>query len=591
MNGQKETDFMPAGRAVDDGRPIRVTIIGAGVSGIALYIRLLQHVPTAQITIIEKNPEAGGTWYENRYPGVACDIPSHVYQYSFEPNTQWSKLFAPGPEILTYVQGVARKFGVDRKIVYNTKATSAVWNEATNTWKVDTQSTKSGEAASIKSIESEVVISAVGILNNWKWPHIEGLHDFEGTLLHSANWDSSWYVVCLSLFPTRKLCLLLYRDCEGKTVALLGCGSSAIQILPQLQKKCPRIINFIRGGTWVSQPFGSTLTEGIIANGSESGNYSYSPEELKRFANDKAYYQEFRKEMESFINKDFPCLFPDSNEERAGTKKIQDNMRQKLASKPGLYEALEPTFRPGCRRLTPGPGYLEALVQDNVSLVKSPICKVTKDGLATQDGNHWKVDAIVCATGFDCSHVPRFPIIGRNGTDLATMWQQRAVAYLSHSIPEFPNYFIVGGPNSATGGGSLLLILESVMAYIIKAVQKISREHILAMEVKKSALSSWQHYLDGYFPATVHLDSCTSWYKVNGQIIGLWPGSSLHAMKALQHPRWEDYEYKASDEDPNTFWIGNGWTQEDVKRGSLGYYVDQADIPSIPSEYTLSKQP
>ena len=195
MNGHVETDFKPAGYAVDDGRPIRVLIIGAGLSGIALYIRLLQHVPAAQVTIIEKNPQAGGTWYENRYPGVACDIPSHVYQYSFEPNTQWSKLFASGQEILKYVQGVAHKYGVDKKIKYNTRATKAEWNEDTNTWTVDTESTKLDGTNDVGSVESEVVISAVGILNNWKWPDIEGLHDFQGKLLHSANWDTSWWVI------------------------------------------------------------------------------------------------------------------------------------------------------------------------------------------------------------------------------------------------------------------------------------------------------------------------------------------------------------------------------------------------------------
>ena len=192
MNGHTEPDFIPTGRAVDDGRPLRVTIIGAGLSGIALYIRLLQHVPGVQITILENNPKAGGTWYENRYPGVACDIPSHVYQYSFEPNTQWSKLFASGKEILNYVLGVASKYGVDKKIKYNTKAVRAEWNDKTNTWMVDTQVTRPDGTTELKSVESEVVISAVGILNNWKWPDVQGLHDFQGKLLHSANWDTSW---------------------------------------------------------------------------------------------------------------------------------------------------------------------------------------------------------------------------------------------------------------------------------------------------------------------------------------------------------------------------------------------------------------
>lgn len=381
------------------------------------------------------------------------------------------------------------------------------------------------------------------------------------------------------------------RDYEGKTVALLGCGSSAIQILPHLQKKCPQVFNFVRGGTWISQPFGSTLTAEVLANSSEPGNYTYTAEEKARFKNDGEFYREFRKTMESFINKDFPCLFPGSREEIKGTAEIRSNMKEKLKSKPGIYEALEPKFTPGCRRLTPGPGYLECLIKDNVELIKTPIARVVEDGVITSDGKHWNVDALVCATGFDCSHVPRFPITGRNGQSLGERWRERASAYLSHSVPGFPNYFIVGGPNSATGGGSLLLILESVMNYIIKAVRKMSREHLLSMAVRSSALDSWQSQMDRYFPGTVHMKDCTSWYKVNGKIIGLWPGSSLHAMKTLEHPRWEDYEYSRREGGSELEWIGNGWTLEDVNRGSLGYYVDFADIPPIPTQEMLQRQP
>lgn len=179
-------------KPIDNGRPIRVIIIGAGLSGIALYIRLLQYVPNATITIFEKNAELGGTWFENRYPGVACDIPSHVYQYSFAPNTQWSQLFASGAEILEYVKGVASKYRVAEKIKYNTKVVGAIWNDNKGVWLVRTIQDKSSGESEVRETEAEIVISAVGILNNWKWPEIEGLDLFEGKLLHSANWDTTW---------------------------------------------------------------------------------------------------------------------------------------------------------------------------------------------------------------------------------------------------------------------------------------------------------------------------------------------------------------------------------------------------------------
>lgn len=379
------------------------------------------------------------------------------------------------------------------------------------------------------------------------------------------------------------------RDYTNKKVALLGCGSSAIQILPKLQQSSELVYNFVRGGTWISQPFGSDFTEKYLANGKEPGNYSYTEEDLERFNKDPEYYKEFRKGMEASILADYPCLFPGTTQEVNGTNTIKEVMKTKLARKAGIYEALEPKFTPGCRRLTPGPGYLEALVKDNVELIKSPITKVTSHSVITADGKEYNVDALACATGFDSSHVPRFPIIGRNGAILGDQWQQGACAYMSHSVPNFPNYFIVGGPNSATGGGSLLLILESVMGYIIKAVQKISSERIKSMEVKQVALDAWSSYLDAYFPRTVHVDSCTSWYKVNGKIVGLWPGSSLHAMKALQNPKWEEFEYETLD-GPST-WLGNGWTTEDVQRENLSYYLDHIDFPPIPSKEALARQP
>jgi cation diffusion facilitator CzcD-associated flavoprotein CzcO len=194
MNSTKINDFNLQDRPVDEGRNVRVIIVGAGVSGIALYLRLLQYVPTARVTLLEKNPECGGTWYENRYPGVACDIPSHVYQYTFEPNTQWSKYFSPGEEILSYVQGVTQKYKIDQKIKFNTKVVGATWDEADGVWQVRTEKSAGDNQQVIEVLSAEIVISAVGILNNWKWPDIKGLHDFKGTLLHSAHWDEKWYV-------------------------------------------------------------------------------------------------------------------------------------------------------------------------------------------------------------------------------------------------------------------------------------------------------------------------------------------------------------------------------------------------------------
>ncbi len=187
--------------------------------------------------------------------------------------------------------------------------------------------------------------------------------------------------------------------------------------------------------------------------------------------------------------------------------------------------------------------------------------------------------------------MPAFPIVGRDGARISDIWSHHASAYMSHSVPDFPNYFFVGGPNSATGGGSLLIIFESIIGYVVKAVQKLSRERLRSIQVKASALASWNAYLEAYFPRTVHVDDCSSWYKVNGKITGLWPGSSLHARATLENPRWEDFEYEQVPGHDLLEWLGNGWTVADKERGDLSFYLDKVDYPPVPSEEVLARQP
>ena len=207
----------------------------------------------------------------------------------------------------------------------------------------------------------------------------------------------------------------------------------------------------------------------------------------------------------------------------------------------------------------------------------------------TADGKVQQVDGIVCATGFDTSFNPRFEITGRNGILLSEQWKEYSSAYLSLAVPNFPNFFVVGGPNSATGGGSLLIIFESIIGYIVKAAQKMAREHIKTIEVKRKPLHEWEEYMDAYFPTTVHLEGCTSWYKAgesNHRVVGLWPGSSLHARKTLENPRWEDFEFGYEDENSEgekgiLGWLGDGWTTADREASDTSWYLDEVDYPPV----------
>jgi hypothetical protein len=176
-------------------------------------------------------------------------------------------------------------------------------------------------------------------------------------------------------------------------------------------------------------------------------------------------------------------------------------------------------------------------------------------------------------------------VIGRNGVSLSSRWRNHASAYLSHSVPSFPNYFIVGGPNSATGCGSLLIIFESIIGYVVKPVQKLAREHLKSIEVKDSTLAAWERYMDAYFPTTVHVGGCTSWYKagkVDHKVVGLWPGSSLHTKKTLDHPRWEDFTYSRFPGQDMFEWLGDGWAVADKTKGDVSFYLDKVDYPPPP---------
>jgi cation diffusion facilitator CzcD-associated flavoprotein CzcO len=314
-------------------------------------IRLPQRISNLDLTIYEKNPEIGGTWYENRYPGIACDVPAHSYTLIYEPNPTWTEFYAGGREILNYLKGVADKYKVRRYIKFNHKCLGGMWEESKGKWKVHIE----GPNGAFDD-ECDVLITATGFLNVWKWPDIPGIHDFKGIKVHSAVW------------PEEGLNL------TGKTVAVIGNGSSAIQIVPNLQKVVKQLYSFARGSTWISPPLANSKVEEHNPGG---GNCSFphcttliavkfDDETLRRFKEDEEYFQQFRREIEYEQHMSFPALINGSDFQKEGQRQFTENMKKKLDSKPEIFKQLLPTFPPGCRRLTPGPGYLEALVQPNV---------------------------------------------------------------------------------------------------------------------------------------------------------------------------------------------------------------------------------
>jgi hypothetical protein len=313
-------------------------------------------------------------------------------------------------------------------------------------------------------------------------------------------------------------------------------------------------------------------------------------EDRQKFMSNEDKYHDFRKIIESDGNAMHPFSLKGSAMSQAAREAFSQLMRSRLAKKPELVDLLVPDFAPGCRRLTPGPGFLEALTEDNVEVISSPIRAVLPSGVLLEDGRVVELDAIVCATGFNFAGAPPFPVVGLDGKTLKDRFDPYPEAYMSVAVDGFPNFFSMLGPNSGVASGSLSKIIEATGDYITKCIRKVQKENIGAMHISPRATRDWLRYVDAYFPTTVFLDNCKTWYRKNNRVVGLWPGSTLHALETLRSPRWEDYEYVYADGDDGgeslnrLAWLGNGWTDIQLKGGDLSYYIEpeNVDYPAAP---------
>ncbi|KAH7367036.1 hypothetical protein B0T11DRAFT_221447 [Plectosphaerella cucumerina] len=558
---------------VENHRPIKVRVIGAGYSGVYMGIRIPQRLRNVDLKIYEKNEGVGGTWWENRYPGCACDIPSHSYQYTFAPNKKWSGFYAPSKEICEYIQSVSERFGANRFIHLRHKVTSAVWSETTKKWYRVSKKTATGE---VMTEEADIVVAARGNLNDIAWPEIQGLETFKGKMMHSAAWDPEY-------------------DFKYKKIGIIGGGSSSIQIVPELQKvEGAQLSCFVRSNVWISNRFGDEIMQQLGWNPSET---EFSAERLEGFSSDEAAYLKFRKRVEDDGNMVHNSTIRGSEMQKMFVEMFGKITRERLASRPDLLQSFSPTFGVGCRRLTPGPGYLEALVQPNVDFITKGIESINETGLKLggSDGRQVDVDVLVCATGFHTTSVPPFPVVGKGGKTLAEKFEPFPATYISLAVDEFPNYFMMLGPNSGVGAGSLTCLLEAEGDYIVKCIRKLQKEDYASMVPKQARVQDFSDYVGDYFRKTVYMDDCKSWYKAGGdgeRISALWPGSILHAMEVFRAPRWEDFDFEAMDEN-RLRWLGNGWSMcvmEQEEQGDPSWYLN-ADVVDVPPEGEPERDP
>ncbi|KAI6846811.1 FAD/NAD(P)-binding domain-containing protein [Hortaea werneckii] len=551
-------------RPIENQRPVRVIVIGAGYSGVYCGIRIPERMRNCSLAIYEKNAGIGGTWYENRYPGAACDVPSHSYQFSFNPKHDWSSLYAPSWEIREYIESTARKFGADRFVHLEHEVVGCRWDEAEGKWHVRVR--KGGPEGEVFEDVADVVVTARGNLNTKQWPDIEGLGSFQGEVMHSAAWDEGY-------------------DFRNKRVGVIGSGSSAIQIIPKLQQVEGAHLNcFIRSRTWISPP----LAHGVQEKLGMGEKFEFTEELKQQFREDPQAWLDFRLMVEADANNIHAVTLKGTPMQQGAQKAFEEGMKERLKKKPEYFDWLKPGFAPGCRRLTPGPGFLEALVEDNVSFVRDRIRRIEPKGVVTEDGKLHEIDVLICATGFYASAAPPFPVTGLDGHSLKDHWHTRATNYLSLATDRFPNLFMMLGPNGAIGEGSLTMMIESTGDYILRAIRKLQRDNIKSMSIKPGRVRDFTRYCDAYFNGTVYMDDCQSWYRKDGQgrsgdfVTGLWPGSTLHCIEALRSPRWEDFDYEYIPEENGSevnqmAWLGNGWAVNQLKEqpshADLGFYL------------------
>jgi hypothetical protein len=368
----------------------------------------------------------------------------------------------------------------------------------------------------------------------------------------------------------RHFCLLVSADrfLQGKTVAVIGAGCSGIQIVPNLQAKVKKMDHYVRGRTWIASTFGQA--EVRARNNGLDGNFTYTEAEKEAWHKGRASYVKYRKALEVGMQGGFAVTHIGSDAQKGARAEFDRDMRKRLAKKPEAAEHMLPDFPPLCKRLTPGPGYLEALTADNVDVIATPMSYIDATGIVTTDGKHRPVDAIICATGFDTSFQRRFPIYGRGGRNMQDLYRSRPATYLSLCTSGFPNLFQSLGPNAGLGNGNLLIIIESIALYVGQCLQKLATQNIRTMEPRPKCVDDFTRYCEAFFKRTVFSAECGSWYKSSppgtsaeerkkGRVTALWPGSSVHAVKALEKVRFEDFDMEYVEE--NEFgWFGDGWT-------------------------------
>jgi cation diffusion facilitator CzcD-associated flavoprotein CzcO len=500
-------DVMMAGTAggdkvnsvVERPRALRFAIIGAGMAGILSAIKLKERGLT-DFTVFEKADRVGGTWRENTYPGLSCDVPSHLYSYSFAPTPEWSHRFSPGEEIRAYFERVAREHGVVDDIRFGDEVTSCRFVDGR--WHIET-------AAGHHDV-ADVAIAATGVLHHPRYPDFDGLEEFEGAVFHSSCWDHDVVL-------------------DGARIGIVGTGSTAVQMFAALIDRAGRLSLFQRTAQWIMP----------------QQNLPYTNEEKAAFRSNPAQLTELRANLtrafDTFAN---AIVDADSPEMTMIAEMCRENL-EKNVHDPELRERLRPDYQAGCKRLIISPDFYGAIQRPNAELVTERIERIEAKGVRTRDGKLHELDVLVLATGFKTDAFMRpMSVTGRDGETLAEAWAARPRAYMSISIPGFPNFFMLNGPNGPVGNFSLIEVAELQFDYIMQLVDHLRSGECCEVSATRAAMEQHEAAREEAVKKTVWVTGCRSWYLDDRGIPATWPWSFDRFRAEMQTPREAAYEYR-----------------------------------------------
>ncbi|KAK4499757.1 hypothetical protein PRZ48_007943 [Zasmidium cellare] len=501
--------------------------------------------------IYEKNGDIGGTWLENRYPGCACDVPSHAYTYAFALNADWPKYLSPSDDIFRYLARVVDCFELRRFMNFNISVQSCIWNENEGQWHVSLRNVETGEES---SDTCHVLIGANGLLNSWKYPEeVENLHKFKGRLVHTARWPDDYGP----------------EQWSQERVAVLGSGASAIQVVPAMQTAGVKQMDvFVRTPVWFAELAGHA-----------GQNHEYPEDQRQKLRDDTNELLTTARSIEGGLNgiMGIKAMMKHSAESRAVRDYFKKRMGEHLQD-PEIFEQLLPNFSVGCRRLTPGDPFMKAVQAKNVKLHKGAVTRVDGNKVIGTNGDECEVDTLICATGFDVSYVPRYLMKGRNGVSLQEKWKTIPEGYMGLAVPDMPNYYIFQGPTFPVSNGSVMGPLQAVGAYIVQTIQKMQKERIHSFSPKQEVADAFNHHTQVWIAGSTWSDpNCRSWYKNNetGRVNAVWPGSSLHYCEMIETPRYEDFDIKYENPANMFAFMGLGFTRNQVaENGDLAPYMN-----------------